>query len=177
MNLPFVPTAVDTGLPRLLDDLSAAARAAGLTDAAWARAAGLPKETLSRLRRRADCDLVTLVALGEVVGRRLAFTEEAPPLVPAAFGREDEARVLHLVATGNLVPSAWTLVRPRFFMAGLACALAGHSALPRAALLRLAEELHPGMTELPVYRRWLETKPLDLGRLMDAVDRELADVA
>lgn len=32
-------------------------------EVAWARAAGLPKETLSRLKRAASCDLRTLAAL------------------------------------------------------------------------------------------------------------------
>jgi hypothetical protein len=54
-------------------------------------------------------------------------------------------------------------------MAGLAVMLAGAPGHDRSALLELAERLHPGATEPPVFARWLERSPVRPSRFLPAV--------
>src|SRR5690606_20180727 len=116
-------------LAELLDSLTAKARALGMTDAEWARRAGLRKETLSRLRRRRDCDLSTLQALASQVGATLALGNAPTPSLDAPFpdtiSRDQEARLLALAAGGPEDVTAWRSTGPPTFMAGLAVMLAG----------------------------------------------------
>src|SRR5665811_1747583 len=53
---------------KLLDQMSKAAKELFSTDSNWAKASGLPKETLSRLKRNPSCDLKTLAALAQTAG-------------------------------------------------------------------------------------------------------------
>src|SRR5690349_4807333 len=134
-----------------LQDLTARARDAGLTDTAWAERAGVRKETLSRLRGRATCDFSTLDALAAAVGARLAV--QGPPVpasgrhLPESMNREYERQLLDLCASGTLDPDRWEQLGPRFFMAGLAVMLASTRDYDRRGLLALAEALHPGASE------------------------------
>lgn len=157
-------------LSALLQDLTARARHLGLTDTAWADRAGVRKETLSRLRGRATCDLATVNALAEVVGARLTVAE---PLVaatgrhfPESMNREYEGRLLDLCASRTLDPNRWEQLGPRFFMAGLAVMLASTRDFDRRSLLALAEELHPGASEPGVFARWLKASPLRPSRFL-----------
>lgn len=129
--------------PRLLRDLAPAARRRYATDTAWAQASGVPKETLSRLKGQASCDLRTLEALAGAAGYALAVV---PAAAPGTFSREDEDRLLDLCASGNTDPSAWSGHGAGFFMGGLAVLLAGARGFEREKYLRLAEALHVGVS-------------------------------
>lgn len=157
-------------LTTLLADLAARARRAGLTDTAWADRAGVRKETLSRLRGRATCDLSTLNALAEAVGAHL--TVAYPPVAaasrhfPESMDRQYEERLLDLCASRTLDPQRWEQLGPRFFMAGLAVMLASTRDFDRRSLLALAEGLHPGASEASVFARWLKASPLRPARFL-----------
>lgn len=162
-------------LQSLLAALTTKARARHLTDADWARQAGVRQETLSRLRRRDNCDLSTLQALAAQVDARLAVTDAAAAtpdgLFPAQLDRAYEARLLALAA-GNASPQAWAAAGPRFFMAGLAVMLAGQRGRDRRELLELAETLHPGASTPTAFNRWLEGSPLRPSRFLSMLEME-----
>ena len=165
-------------LSDLLETLTARARARGLTAADWARRARVRQETLSRLRRRDDCDLATLSALAAQVGARLTVTDATTPdgLFPARLDREDEARLLALVA-GTESPRAWADAGPRFFMAGLAVMLASQPGRNRRKLLALAESLHPGASTPVAFNRWLAGSPLRPSRFLPMLEMECRHAA
>jgi hypothetical protein len=156
----------------LLDSLTRAARSKGLNDSAWAAAAGFSKETLSRLRRRTSCDLSTLIALADAAGASLSVVVASQPVAtadghfPSELSREYEERLLRLCASGRLDAAEWAAVGPAFFMAGLAVMLASTADADRRGLLALAENLHPGATEVPVFDRWLRRSPLRPSRFL-----------
>ncbi len=161
-------------LAAALNDLTARARERGLTDTAWAERAGVRKETLSRLRSRATCDFSTLNALAQAVGSELVVVE--PPAAaatgrhfPESMDRDYERQLLDLCASRTLDPDRWEQLGPRFFMAGLAVMLASTRDFDRRALLTLAEELHPGASEPPVFARWLKASPLRPSRFLPMV--------
>lgn len=164
-----------TTLKNLLFTLTQDARRAGLTDAAWAARAGLRKESLSRLRKRETCDFATLHALAEAVGSRLDLrpaesTRLSPDRhFPAEMNRDLEERLADLCAQEVADPKRWAASGPPFFMAGLAVMLAGAPGRDRSALLELAERLHPGASEPPVFSRWLERTPVQPSRFLPAV--------
>src|SRR5450759_1576712 len=91
----------------LLDQMSKAAKGIFSTDSSWAKASGLPKETLSRLRRKPSCCLQTLAALAQTAGYTLVAvpaTVHDGEHMPNAFGREYEDDLLDLCASGNADP-------------------------------------------------------------------------
>jgi len=157
-----------SGLQAVLTDLTAAARQRGLSDSAWARAAGLPKESLSRLRRRADCDWATLERLAAAADQRFVAVprQELTPdgHFPLTLLRDDEEHLYQLVLSGDLSAVRWRSHGPSFFMAGLAVLVAGSPDFPRRALLELADSLHPGILEISVYSRWLQRTPIEPSR-------------
>ena len=167
-----------TTLKDLLDSLTEGARKKGLNDTAWAAAAGFSKETLSRLRRRSSCDLSTLVALADAAGSRLSVAGAAEPATtpdghfPRELWRDYERQLLTLCAAQKLDPAAWAATGPAFFMAGLAVMLASHADADRRGLLALAEHLHPGATEVPVFARWLKRSPLRPSRFLPMLTME-----
>ena len=164
-----------TPLNNLMVTLTRDARREGLTDTAWAARAGLRKESLSRLRRRDTCDFATLHALAEAVGTRVdvhpAPTAGLSPdgHFPAEVNRDLEERLADLCAQDETGPDRWTELGPPFFMAGLAVMLAGAPGHDRSALLELAERLHPGASEPPVFARWLERSPVRPSRFLPIV--------
>ncbi|MGH9173663.1 MAG: hypothetical protein ACRD1H_04870, partial [Vicinamibacterales bacterium] len=84
---------------KLLREMAFAAKGRYATDAAWARASGVPKETLSRLKGQESCDLRTIDALARAAGHVLAVVPTGTPeaaQVPTTFSREDEDRLLDL---------------------------------------------------------------------------------
>jgi hypothetical protein len=172
-----------TTLGRLLNLLTLAARNKGLNDAAWASAAGFSKETLSRLRRRSSCDLSTLIALADAAGARLGVTVAAQPAItsdghfPRELSREYERQILTLCASRKLDPVAWAAAGPAFFMAGLAVMLASNADADRRGLFALAEVLHPGATEVPVFARWLKRSPLRPSRFLPMLAAERTHAA
>jgi DNA-binding phage protein len=161
-----------TELARIVEALTRAARRRGMNDSQWAAAAGLPKETLSRLRGRAGCDLRTLTALGAAAGARLAVLEGSPVTAttdehfPDRIDRKYEARLLDLCASGILDPDAWRAFGPPFFIAGIAVMVASVRGAPRESLLALAEKLHPGISQPEVLRAWLARSPIRPSRFL-----------
>jgi hypothetical protein len=165
-------------LARYLRELTLSARTAGLTDLEWAQRAGVRNETLSRLRRQADCDLATLTSLAEVVGAQLTLVAVRVPRTtadghfPAELGRAYEQALAELCASGTVEISRWLALGPRFFMAGLAVLVASVPGVDRRALLELAEVLHPGASEVSVFQRWLDRSPLRPTRFLPLLDAE-----
>jgi hypothetical protein len=76
---------------------------------------------------------------------------------------------VELCASGDLDPQRWASAGPPFFMAGLAVMLAS-SDRDRRALIELAEELYPGSSEVPVFKRWLERSPVRPSRFLPLVE-------
>jgi hypothetical protein len=162
-------------LQALLGALSAKASERGLTDTEWAVRAGLRKETLSRLRRRQDCDFSTLQALAGALDARLGMTVSAPALTPdghfpSKVLRDYEEQLVGLVCSGSRDPDAWRALGPPFFMAGLAVMMASHTGARRNDLLALAERLHPGISEPAVFALWLKDSPVRPSRFLPMVD-------
>jgi hypothetical protein len=162
-------------LQGLLVDLTAAARQRRWSDAEWARRAGLPKETLCRLRSRANCDFETVRALAAAAGAQVGILQRQTAssvdgLWPAHVDRGYEARLIDALASGTTSPDAWRTLGPPFFLAGLAVMLASVSGLDRQAHLALAEALHPGASEPRVFQRWLAGTPLSPSRLLPALE-------
>jgi hypothetical protein len=156
----------------VLSALRREARRRGLNDSGWAAAAGLRKETLSRLRGRATCDFTTLQALARAVGATVTVAP-GPPVpttpdghFPAVVDREYEAELLALCASGPLDPEEWRGAGPAFFMAGLAVMLAGVRGFDRGRYLALAEALHPGSGAPEVFALWLARSPLRPSRFL-----------
>jgi hypothetical protein len=172
-----------TGFHGLLAFLTASARAAGLTDSAWAARAGLRKETLSRLRQREDCDWQTLERLANAVDLVLAACPAALPAttddgqLPRSLARADEDRLARLLRSGDRDPQHWLLHGPRFFMAGLAVLVAGSPGFERSQMLALAEQLHCGIGEPDVFQQWLQRSPLEPSRFLPILAPGIAHAA
>lgn len=160
-----------TPLACLLEALTGSARDAGWSDAEWARRSGLPKETLCRLRSRSTCDLATLHALSQAVGRRLTVSEPAARtsgdgLWPAVVDRQLESRLLDVLSSRSSRAEDWRPLGPSFFLAGLAVSVASVPGFDRHRYLDLAEALHPGATEPRVFAKWLAETPLPPARFL-----------
>lgn len=158
----------------LLEQMAPTAKAKFSNAAGWAHAAGVPQETLSRLKGQSSCDLRTLGALAHSIG----FTLVAVPVgaqrgnhVPASFSREIESNLLDLCASGNLDPDVWRAHGPSFFMGGLAVMLASTKGFERERYLRLAETLHPGVSTPEVFDMWLQKSPLRPSRFVPLAKR------
>jgi hypothetical protein len=164
-----------TPLPaKLLDQMSKTAKGIFSTDAGWAKASGLPKETLSRLKRSLSCDLRTLAALAQTAGYTLVAvpaTVEGGGHLPDAFDREYEDDLIDLCASGNVDPDHWRAHGPGFFVGGLAVLLASARGFERERYLRLAETLHPGISTPEVFAMWLKRSPLRAGRFLPMARR------
>jgi hypothetical protein len=160
----------------LLTRLTELARARGMNDSQWAAAAGLPKETLSRLRRRTSCDFATLSSLARAAGARFAVemaktgAASSTGHFPQQFDRDDEARLVALAASGTLDPDRWRSAGPPFFVAGLAVMLASVRDSDRHGLLNLAETLHPGSSTPEVFQLWLDRSPVKPSRFVPMLD-------
>jgi len=156
----------------LLQALSSMARDAGWSDAEWARRSGLPKETLCRLRSRTNCDVATLVALSNALGKQLTPSEpsarwgRASGLWPTVVDRRLEARLMDLMRSRSTNEAEWRQLAPAFFLAGLAVMLASVPGFDRRRYLDLAESLHPGASEPRVFAKWLADTPLPPARLL-----------
>jgi hypothetical protein len=154
-----------------------------LNDTQWASAAGLRKETLSRLRGRASCDFATLAALAAAAGARIDVSEvqarggSGDGHFPARVERGYEARLLDLCAQAKPRLSQWRNAGPAFFMAGLAVMLASASGFDRRAWLELAEALHPGSTRPEVFALWLRRSPLRPSRFVPLLAQHLGRAA
>lgn len=158
----------------LVGQMTQAAKAKFTSAANWAKASGLPKETLSRLKTQPSCDLRTLGALAKSVGFTLVAVREAKQgadHLPDRFDRDYEDNLLDLAASGNVDPHHWRAQGPGFFMGGLAVMLASTKGFERERYLRLAEALHPGVTTPEVFDAWLRKSPLRASRFLPMVKR------
>lgn len=158
----------------LLAGMTGAAKARFATEAAWAGAAGLPKETLSRLKSQPSCDLRTLGALARAAGCRVVAVADVQPASEQAavrFTRTDEDRLLDLAASGSTDPAVWRAHGPGFFMGGLAVLLASARGFERERYLRLAEVLHAGVSTPEVFGLWLKRSPVRPGRFLPMARR------
>ena len=159
-------------LAELLARMTQLARMRGLNDSQWSAKAGLPRETLSRQRRRTNCDLATLVSLADAAGARLGVMPSAPVQTtydghfPDRVDRDYELRLLELAASGDYEPESWLALGPAFFMAGLAAMLASSRGANRNALLTLADKLHPGMSHPDLFNAWLLRSPVKPSRFL-----------
>ena len=97
---------------------------------------------------------------------------------PVQVDRHYEERLLELCAGYDLDPdpTLWERLGPRCFMAGLAVMLASHRGYDRRSLLALAEQLHPGASEVAVFAYWLERSPLRPWRFLSLLDARVKDV-
>ena len=171
-------TETSSTLGIVLDELTHRARLRGLTDARWARRAGMSKETLCRLRRRRSCQLSTLTRLASVVGVRLGLLDDSVPVeghFPDRVSREHEERLFRLCAARPLEPKRWAAAGPRFFVAGLAVMTACAAGVDRRDadrrdLLNLAERLSPGASQPDVFARWLKRSPVRPSRFLPMLD-------
>lgn len=159
---------------RLLAQMAPLARRRFASDTAWAAASGLPKETLSRLRKNLSCDLRTLDALARSAECSLVAVPRIPAEVghwPSAWSREFEDALLNLCASGDTDASTWSALGPAWFMGGLAVLLAGTRGFDRSRYLRLAELLHPGVSTPEVFGAWLTGSPLKPARFLPMLRR------
>jgi len=164
MNTSTPGPSTPGGAGALLESITPAARRRFGSDRRWAAACGLPPETLSRLRKRASCDLRTLEALASAAGFRLVLAPAGAD--GSAFGREREDALLDLAASGDTDPELWRRYGEPFFMAGLAMLLASARGFDRRRYLELAEALHPGTSHPEVFALWLERTPVSPSRFL-----------
>ena len=158
----------------LVDQMHKAAKGKFSTDASWAKASGLPKETLSRLKRNPSCDLRTLGALAQTAGYTLVAvpaTVQGGEHMPSSFGREYEDDLLDLCASGSVDSNLWRAHGPGFFMGGLAVLLASARGFERERYLGLAKTLHPGISTPEVFAMWLKRSPLRAVRFLPMARR------
>jgi len=154
---------------QLLQHMQATAKQRFRNLGGWAEAAGIPRETLSRLKTNASCDLRTLEALAHAAG--YVITVAPAPATgginfPDTLSRELEMKLLDLAASGNTDSDTWRQHGPAFFMGGLAVMLAGSRGFDREKYLRLAEELHPGVSTPETFDRWLQQTPVRASRFL-----------
>lgn len=158
----------------LLGQMAAGARARFGSQTGWARACGIPKETLSRLKTSSSCDFRTLEALARAAGCSLVAVPAARAAgehVPDVFDREYEESLLELCASGNMDPKAWRASGPAFFMGGLAVLLAGARGFERERHIALAEALHPGISTPEAFALWLKRSPVEAARFLPMARR------
>ena len=91
--------------------------------------------------------------------------------MPEAFDREYESSLLDLCASGTTDCEIWSAHGPGFFMGGLAVLLAGVRGFDRERYLRLAEDLHPGVSTPEVLDLWLRQSPLRPTRFLPMVKK------
>ena len=153
----------------LVSQMAPAAKAKFSSEAKWATASGVTKETLSRLKRQRSCDFHTLESLAESVGFSLGLVPkvaQAADHMPAGLDRKYEEELLDLSASGNVNPDLWRTRGPAFFMGGLAAMLGSARGFSRERYLRLAEELHPGVSTPEVFGLWLSKTPVRPSRFL-----------
>jgi hypothetical protein len=177
MNTSTSPSLRKQEIKRLIESLREQAHRHFASDAQWARASGVPKETLSRLRSKLSCDIGTLWALTAGAGctlEALPAAQRGQPSGQDSFDREYESALLDLCASGNVDPAHWRARGNEFFMGGLATLMAGASGFDRARYLRLAETLHAGVTTPEVFALWLKKSPIRPARFLPMLRARLA---
>ncbi len=156
-------------LNQLLTTLDQRATHLTLSKKEWARRAGVPAETLSRLATRESCDFSTLNALAGAVDMLVSLQPASQKTMPTSFGRDQEEALLVLCASEQLDLVAWLAAGSRYFMAGLAVMVAGEQPAKRMPLLALADALYPGMTHIAEFQRWLDATPVRPSRFLPSL--------
>jgi len=111
-------------------------------------------------------------------GSELPGTREAVPLGDQLPQSADtEGASAPRAARRWWAAAAWAAAGPAFFMAGLAVMLASNADADRRGLLALAERLHPGASEVPVFARWLKRSPLRPSRFLPMLAMEITHAA
>ena len=135
------------------------------------------KNRLGPILARAELEPVAVVRHGRVVAY-LTPPDPAKAKRPASrgqpgrLGRAQEERLARLAASGDLRPSRWRRAGDPQLLAGIAVMLASEYGAPRMRLLALAERLHPGMTDVARFGRWLAKSPLKPSRFLPMVAAE-----
>ena len=145
---------------------------AGLSERELAVRAGVRPETLSRLKRQADCDLRTLSRLLSAVRLRTVVVPDLDKAMPEHWTRQLEEALLDLCAT-SLDVAAWLAAGPRYFMAGVAMLAAQVREREREALTVLAEALYPGMSTVTEFQAWLDRSPIRSPRFLPQLRQRL----
>jgi len=167
-------------LAQLLDEMQAQADARGWKAYDWAARAQVRPETLSRLRRRGNCDLRTLRRLAGVLGLTLRLAnaaDDAGTLLPGRYDRDFEERLLELAASRNTDPARWRETGPGFFMGGFAVMLSSDPHFDRSAYLGLGDRLHPGISSPEAFGVWLALTPLRPYRFMPMLNERMRHAA
>jgi hypothetical protein len=154
---------------QLLNQMQEAAKHKFKNLRGWAKVSGVPQETLSRLKVKTSCDLRTLNALAQAAGYKIAVipkTTDNGSHFPQELSRDMEMDLLELAASGNTEVDAWKHRGPSFFLGGLAVLLASGRGFDREKYMRLAEELHPGISNHEVFAKWLESSPIRAARFL-----------
>ena len=173
----------NNSLSDIIDGLTQVARANHFNDSQWATRSGLPRETLSRLRHRKNCDFSTLAALANSIDVRLGIIVNTRPQLtadgrfPAEVNRDYEETLLRLCVSRSLSVERWIALGPHFFMAGLAVMLASVTGFDRRELLILAESLSPGMSEPQIFEQWLKQSPLRPSRFLPMLNKTVIHAA
>jgi len=163
----------------LVHKLTEVARDYQLSDSQWAARARLPKETLSRLRGRNNCDFSTIAALANAVNIRICIADKTWPKLtedgrfPVEINRKYEETLLELCTSRSLSVQRWKMVGPHFFAAGLAVMLASVSGFDRPGLLMLAENLSPGISQPTIFDQWLALSPVQPSRFLPMLERAM----
>lgn len=167
-------------LSHLLDEMQAQASARGWKAYDWAARAQVRPETLSRLRRRGNCDLQTLQRLAGVLSLTLKLAEaeaHAGTLLPKRYDRGFEEQLLELAASRNTDLERWRKTAPGFFMGGFAVMLSCDPHFDRPAYLALGDQLHPGVSSPEAFGMWLKQSPLRPYRFMPMLKERMRHAA
>lgn len=146
---------------RLLDQILASARQAGLDQAHLAQAAGLAPETLSRAKKRGTMDLASIDALARVTGLQLGLLSTSDRLgTKAAAQRSPLAAPQWGLSWSNPAVDHETLIR---------------NALAKGSFMLLLEAIKAhGLEE--VLAQWAQVKPGLKPQLQAEVERQLRNI-
>jgi hypothetical protein len=119
---------------------------------------------------------------GSLTAELAAHAAAVPPLTPdghfpLCLSRDYEERLYQLVRSGTLAAEFWRASGPAFFMAGLAVLIAGSRGYDRQGLLKLGEQLHPGIGDVPVFNLWLQRTPIQPSRFFSQLEEGQRSVA
>lgn len=132
------------------------------------------KQRLGEVLDKASLRKVAIERHGRVVAYLVPAS--APARAPrkasrtASLTRLQEERLLDLFTSADLRPSRWRRAGNPETMAGFAALLASADVGERARLFALAERLHPGMSTVDGFGRWLSRSGVEPGRLLSMLE-------
>lgn len=171
-------------LSALIDNLTAAARRAGLNDSQWAAARPFARKHFpasadspaaisipcKRWHRRLERRYKQFLAR-----RQQSATDDGH--FPLRFDRDTEERLLFLCASGDLDLQHWLEYGSSFFMAGIAVMLASLRDMDRRRYLALAEALYAGSSRAEVFSLWLQRTALRPSRFVPSLRARMKSLA